>query len=65
MRAKGEDVNFDEILENVKLRDHLDSTREESPLKQAGDAVVLDNGQMTKDEQLNWILDVLKEKQLL
>ncbi len=65
LRAKGEDVNFDEILENVKLRDHLDSTREESPLKQAGDAVVLDNGQMTKDEQLNWILDVLKEKQLL
>lgn len=62
--AKGEKVNFEEILENVKHRDHLDSTREESPLKQADDAVVLDNSHLNKEEQLQWIIDQIREKGL-
>ncbi|MCU4174146.1 (d)CMP kinase [Carboxylicivirga sp. N1Y90] len=57
-------ISLEAILQNVKSRDHIDSTRTESPLKQAEDALVLDNGNMTKPEQLQWILDVLKERNL-
>jgi len=62
--AKGEPVNFQEILENVKYRDHQDSTRKESPLMQADDAVVLDNSHMNKEEQLLWIMKKLDERGL-
>ncbi len=65
LTAKGEQVDFDAILQNVKQRDHLDSTRGESPLIQAEDAVVLDNSQLDKEQQLDWIINVLKERQLL
>ena len=44
-------------LENVKKRDYIDSTREESPLRQADDALVLDNSHMTLDEQKAWLLE--------
>ena len=56
LRGKGQDVSYDEVLENVKTRDHIDSTREESPLKQAEDALVLDNSHMSLDEQKAWLL---------
>ncbi|MCD7973917.1 MAG: (d)CMP kinase [Candidatus Azobacteroides sp.] len=56
LTAKGEKVSFEEILENVKQRDHIDQTREESPLKQAKDAIVLDNSNMTKEEQNAWLM---------
>ena len=62
--AKGEPVNFQEILENVKYRDHQDSTRKESPLMQADDAVVLDNSHLNKEEQLLWIMKKLDERGL-
>ncbi|MBZ4675958.1 MAG: cytidylate kinase [Anaerophaga sp.] len=65
MIAKGESPSFDEILKNIKERDELDSTRPESPLKKAPDAVVLDNSNMTRIEQLDWILDKLAEKGIL
>ncbi len=65
LRAKGDQVAFESILENVKQRDHLDSTREESPLIQADDAIVLDNSQLNKEEQLEWIMNVLKARNLL
>lgn len=55
LTGKGVKVNFDEILENIQQRDHMDETREESPLRKADDAVILDNGCMTKEEQLEWI----------
>lgn len=56
LKAKGEQVSYEEVLENIKTRDHIDSTREESPLKQAEDAIVLDNSGMTIDEQKAWLL---------
>lgn len=56
LRAKGEEVSYEEVLENIKTRDYIDSTREESPLKQAEDAIVLDNSDMTIDEQKAWLL---------
>jgi len=61
MKAKGQNPSFEEVLKNVKDRDLMDSTRKESPLKQAEDAVVLDNSHITPQEQLEWILDKLKE----
>lgn len=62
MIQKGEEVTFDDILENVKTRDHIDSTRTESPLKKADDALVLDNSHITPQQQLDWIMERLKEQ---
>lgn len=56
LRAKGEQVSYEEVLANIKSRDHIDSTRKESPLRQAADAIVLDNSNMTIDEQKAWLL---------
>lgn len=60
--AKGEKCNYEEILENVKERDHIDSTRETSPLRQAEDAIVLDNTHMTIPEQENWLMEEYKKR---
>ena len=58
LKAKGEEnIDYDEILANVKERDHLDMTREVSPLRQAPDAIVLDNSHLTHDEQNAWLLE--------
>lgn len=55
--AKGQtDINFDEILQNVVERDRIDSQREVSPLRQAEDALLLDNSLMTHEEQNAWLL---------
>lgn len=59
LKSKGDtSTTYEEVLENVKYRDHLDQTREESPLRKADDAVVLDNSHMTPDEQNRWMLDL-------
>lgn len=57
MCDKGQPVNYEEVLANVVHRDHLDETREESPLRKAADAIDLDNGDMTIEEQDRWLLD--------
>lgn len=54
--AKGEKCQLADILENVKQRDYLDSTRETSPLRRADDAIVLDNSNMTIEEQSDWLM---------
>ena len=54
--AKGMQVNFDEVLQNVIDRDYQDQHRAESPLRKAEDAVVLDNSYMTRDEQQEWLM---------
>ena len=61
MMAKGEEVTFNEVLENVKSRDIIDSTRIESPLKKADDAILLDNSYLSREEQLNWILEKIRK----
>ncbi len=59
LKAKGDTTTtYEEVLENVKYRDHLDQTREESPLRKADDAIVLDNSHMTPDEQNQWLLNL-------
>ena len=55
LTAKGELVSFDDILKNVLERDRIDSTREVSPLRKADDALVLDNTEMTREEQMEWV----------
>ena len=56
LKAKGMPASYEEVLANVKQRDFIDSTRAESPLRQAPDAVVLDNSYMSLAEQKQWIL---------
>lgn len=58
LTAKGAaHVDYDEILQNVRERDYMDSHREVSPLRQAPDAIVLDNSHLTREEQAQWLLD--------
>jgi cytidylate kinase len=58
LRAKGEEVTYQAILENVIYRDHLDTTREDSPLIKAIDAVEIDNSQLTREAQAKTIYDL-------
>ena len=62
MQGKGEDVKFEDVLENVKERDYIDSHREVSPLAKADDAVVLDNSDMTLEEQMVWVKKLIAER---
>lgn len=55
-------INYDEILDNVKQRDYIDSHRETAPLRQANDALVLDNSNMTIPEQNAWLLEKAKAR---
>ena len=55
------EANYDEILKNVLERDYIDSHREVSPLRQADDALLLDNSNMTIEEQKQWLLDRFHE----
>ena len=57
MIEKGAAVTYEEVLANVVHRDHIDTTREESPLRRADDAISLDNSTMSLEEQDAWLLD--------
>ena len=62
LKAKGEEPVFDEVLADVNDRDYRDTHRVESPLKQAEDAVVVDNSNMTREEQMQHIIGVFRER---
>lgn len=62
MRAKGDEVKIEDVLKNLQERDYIDSHREVSPLTQAEDAIVLDNSNMTMDDQMEWIRKVISER---
>ena len=57
LMQKGVPVTLEEIRGNLAHRDYLDQNREESPLKKAPDAIILDNSYLTPAEQLRWALD--------
>lgn len=57
LNQKGQPADFNEILDNVKKRDFIDQHREVGPLKQAEDAILLDNSYMTVAEQKAWLLE--------
>ena len=62
MRAKGDVVNMEDVLKNLQERDYIDSHRETSPLTQAPDAIVLDNSQMSMEEQLEWLKGIISKR---
>lgn len=62
LQAKGEDVDIEDVLKNLKERDYIDSHRETSPLTQAADAIVLDNSEMTMQDQMEWLKKVISER---
>ncbi|MGB0136438.1 MAG: (d)CMP kinase [Flavobacteriales bacterium] len=63
LMAKGMSVTLEEVVNNLNMRDHLDSTRETDPLRQAKDAVVLDNTNLTMEEQYAFVLNLVRKEQ--
>lgn len=59
---KGEDVSFDEVLNNVKKRDHTDRNRSSDPLKKAGDAILIDTTGKTFEEQVDEISSIIRHR---
>lgn len=62
LRGKGYHVSLEEVRRNVEERDHIDETREESPLRKAGDAIVIDNSHLSRHEQLQKAVQIIEEK---
>ncbi len=60
LKAKGENVSLEEIFDNIAHRDFLDTTREESPLMRAKDAIILDNTNLTEEQQLAFAMEQVK-----
>ena len=60
MIEKGAQVSYEDVLANVVHRDKIDTTRAESPLRRADDAISLDNSEMTLEQQHNWLLEQYK-----
>jgi len=59
---KNPNISIDEVKTNLEMRDYIDSNREVSPLKKAKDAVILDNTEISEEEQLKLALKWVKEK---
>jgi len=55
---KGMEASLEDVTQNIQKRDRIDSTREDSPLRQADDAIVLDNSEITVEEQMEWFREV-------
>lgn len=62
LEEKGQHTTFDEVLANLEKRDHIDSNRADSPLKQADDALVLDNSNMSREEQFEWVMKLVNQR---
>ena len=59
---KGQQVTFEEVLQNVQERDYIDTNRDDSPLVKAADAIEIDNSAMSKTEQFELVLKLVQEK---
>ena len=57
LQAKGMPADYEDILKNVQERDYIDSHREVSPLRQADDALLIDNSHLTREEQQQWLME--------
>jgi cytidylate kinase len=60
--GKGLPADLEAVVKNINERDRIDSSRDVSPLRQADDAVVLDNSDMTPAEQMKWFRELYKER---
>lgn len=61
MEQNGQSATLNEVLENIEQRDHIDRNREVAPLRQAPDAIVLDNSNMTVEQQMEWFQKLYNE----
>jgi cytidylate kinase len=59
---KGQQVTFEEVLQNVQERDYIDTHREDSPLVKAEDAIEIDNSDLTKKEQFELVMELVRDK---
>jgi cytidylate kinase len=59
---RGEAVNFADVLKNIQDRDHIDTTREDSPLRKAANAIEIDNSEMNIDDQFHTVLQLAKDR---
>ena len=62
LTQKGIQMSLDEVKDNLVERDFIDSNRKESPLTQAKDAVLLDNSNLSREEQLDWVLELIAQR---
>jgi len=62
LKSKGEEVSFEEVLKNVEKRDQLDTQRKDSPLRKADDAIEIDNSHLTREEQFDQIMRLVKSR---
>jgi cytidylate kinase len=60
--ASNPNITIEEVRHNLELRDYIDSNREESPLHKAKDAITLDNSNLTREEQLEKVLEWVKDR---
>lgn len=61
LQEKGQAVSYDDVLKNVEDRDHIDTHRDDSPLRQADDAIEIDNSYLSRDEQFNAVLEMVED----
>ena len=61
LQAKGQDVSFEEVYKNVQERDYIDTHRDDSPLVKAADAIEIDNSNLSREEQFDLVLDLVKK----
>ncbi len=61
LKARGLNVPYDEVLNNIMARDITDENRDISPLKRADDAILLDNSKMTVEEQMTWVMQIIEK----
>ena len=59
---KGDTVSFEEVKANIEKRDYIDQNRDIAPLRKAKDAILLDNSNMTREEQFEWVMNIINEK---
>ncbi len=62
LKEKGNNVSLDEVTTNLKHRDHIDSSRDDSPLTKAKDAYIIDNTNLSREQQLKIALDLAHQK---
>ena len=62
LRSKGDSSDMESVRENLLHRDYIDENRSDSPLRRAEDAIVLDNSQMSMDEQLEWAVRLVQDR---
>jgi len=62
LTERGDQVTYKDVLENVQERDHIDTTRKDSPLRKANDAIEIDNSEMNLEDQFHIILQLAKDR---